>query len=95
MFEWDDDKNATNIAKHGIGFERASQIFRNWVFTEVDDRFDYGETRLISIGLVEGAAVLTVVYTDRSGRIRIISARPANRAERKRYEEALQTRNDA
>ena len=47
MFEWDEDKNAANIAKHGVSFQRASRIFENRVLTVVDGRADYGEVREI------------------------------------------------
>lgn len=88
-FEWDETKNRANIAKHGIGFRRACGIFDGQVFTFVDDRLDYGEVREISIGRIEAIVVLVVVHTDRAGVTRIISARPAKRAERMRYEEAF------
>jgi uncharacterized DUF497 family protein len=94
MFEWDEDKNAANIAKHGVSFQRASRIFESRVLTVIDSRADYGEVREISIGIVEAILFLTVVHTDRQGVARIISARRANRAERRRYEEALRTRAD-
>lgn len=94
MFAWDDAKNAANIAKHGVSFELAQRIFNGPVLTAIDDREDYGELREISIGMVEGAAVLTLVHTDRQGVRRIISARPASRRERRRYEQALQEAND-
>lgn len=94
MFEWDDEKNAANIAKHGVSFEQARRIFEGPVLTVIDDREDYGELREISIGLVDGAAFLTVVHTDREGTTRIISARPASSRERRRYEEAIQQAND-
>jgi uncharacterized DUF497 family protein len=94
MFEWDDGKNAANIAKHGVSFETARRIFEGPVLTAIDDREDYGELREISIGVVDGAAVLTVVHTDREGIRRIISARPATRRERRQYAQALQASND-
>ena len=90
MFEWDEDKNRTNIEKHGVSFELASRIFEGFTLTVVDDRFEYDEVREVSIGLVDGVAYLTVVHTDRNGNIRIISARAAIRSERKRYDEAIQ-----
>lgn len=88
-FEWDEEKNRLNIAKHGVGFVTASRIFEGPVVSWVDDRFEYGELRHHSIGQVEGVVVLAVIHTDRSGITRIISARRANRAERKRYEEEI------
>lgn len=82
-------KNAANISKHGIGFATAVCIFDGFVLTLKDNRHDYGEVRERSIGAVEDILFLTVVHTDRDGRKRIISARRANKTERKRYEEAL------
>lgn len=88
-FEWDEDKNRGNIEKHGIGFATASRIFEGPLVSWVDDRYEYGEVRHHSIGQVGGVIVLAVIHTDRDGIIRIISARRANRAERKRYEEEI------
>lgn len=88
-FEWDEAKNAANIAKHGVGFATACRIFEGPVLTAIDDRSDYGELRERSIGAVEGILILIVVHTDRNGLCRIISARRASRVERKRYEDAL------
>ncbi len=89
MYEWDETKNAINIAKHGVSFRLARRIFDGPVLTARDDREDYGEVREISIGVVDDIAVLTVVHTDRRGKVRIISARPASARERRRYEEAI------
>lgn len=89
MTEWDDAKNLQNIAKHGVSFELAQRIFDGPVLTWIDDRRDYGEQREVSIGMVDGVLVLTVAHTDRSGVRRLISARPASRRERSRYEQAL------
>lgn len=88
VFEWDDHKNAANAKKHGIRFENAIGIFQGPVLTWIDDRADYGETRHISIGALEGVLVIVVVHTARRKATRIISARRANRRERKRYHEA-------
>jgi len=88
-FEWDDDKYRQNIAKHGVRFEDAIRIFDGFTVDLPDDRFDYGEPREISIGLIGGIAVVVVVHTDRAGKTRIISARPAVKAERKMYEKAI------
>jgi uncharacterized DUF497 family protein len=89
MTEWDGAKNLQNIAKHGVSFELAQRIFDGPVLTWIDDRRDYGEQREVSIGMVDGVLVLTVAHTDRSGVRRLISARPASRRERSRYEQAL------
>jgi uncharacterized protein len=89
MYEWDPDKNRTNIAKHRVSFETASGIFDGPVLAVDDNREDYGEVREISIGMVGIATFLTVTHTDRHGVCRIISARVATSTERKRYEQAL------
>jgi uncharacterized DUF497 family protein len=85
-FEWDEVKNQTNLAKHGINFEEAAAIFYGIALTVVDDRQDYGEPRNISIGQLPEHVVVVVIHTDRVGVIRIISARSANRAERRRHD---------
>lgn len=88
-FEWNEDKNRKNIANHGISFEMAKRIFEGPVFTREDDILDYGEIREISIGMIDGMAVLVVVYIDRNERTRLISAHPATSQERKRYEREI------
>ena len=87
-FQWDQDKNAANIEKHGIDFEEARRIFEGPIIRKVDDRQDYGEIRIIAIGVSEGRE-LTVVYTMRSEAVRIISARRAREDERKVYRQAF------
>ena len=88
MFEWDEDKNEVNIIKHGIGFRRASKIFDGLTLDWEDTRKNYGEVRTISVGLLkeDDIATITVVHTDREDIKRIISARPANRKEKRLYE---------
>ena len=86
-FEWDEEKNKTNLAKHGMAFDEAALIFRGLTLTDIDDRQDYGETREISIGQLPEQVVIVVVHTDRDGVTRIISARSANRAERSKYDD--------
>ncbi len=84
-FEWDETKAAENYAKHGVSFETATKVFRDpFAIERLDDREDYGEERFILIGTAE-AVVLTVVYTERDGRIRIISARRATKHEQDDY----------
>jgi uncharacterized DUF497 family protein len=93
-FEWDHEKAEANRKKHKVGFEQARDVFKDTMaLDELDDREDYGEERFNRIGMVEGQ-LLVVSYTGRvdedSGEeiIRIISARPAERREGKRYHEA-------
>ena len=90
QFEWDDAKNETNYIKHGILFEEAALVYSGIILTEADERRDYGEKREISIGQLTDQVVIVVVHTDRNGVTRLISARTANRTERKRYDDYRQ-----
>ncbi|MDX2224707.1 MAG: BrnT family toxin [Rhodospirillaceae bacterium] len=83
-FEWDPDKTAHNFAKHGVDFNEAVKIFAGPVIEWADDRWAYGETRLISIGRFREQC-LTVVSTWRGENRRIISARKANGKEKRAY----------
>ena len=86
-FEWDDHKAADNLQKHGIDFLDAIHVFLDPHRLEVeDDREEYGELRFKTIGLAQGR-LLVVVYTYRQQHIRIISARKAERYERRKYHE--------
>ncbi len=89
-FEWDDTKNHANIRKHGVSFETARRIFERSHLTRLDGRKDYGEDRYIGVGAVDGVAVIVVAHTEREGRIRVISARPASRKERQAWHERIQ-----
>ncbi len=77
-FEWAAEKAATNYEKHGIPFQGAASIFARPHLVERSDR--KGEKRWIAVGRLEGR-LITVVYTRRSGAIRIISARRARENE--------------
>ena len=88
--EWDELKDRANRAKHGIGFEEAVSVFDGPVLSAVDDREDYGEDRWVTVGLLEAVVVIVVVHTDRDGKTRLISARKANRKERRTYYEHLE-----
>ena len=80
-FEWDNDKNASNLAKHGISFEEASTIFEGPVLTGTDEGSSE-ELRERSYGLINGITVVCVIHTDRGEATRIISARKATKTER-------------
>ena len=87
-FTWDEGKSDANLRDRGFDFAFASLIFDH-VTVEVEDRRqDYGEKRMVAIGLADGMH-LTVVYTDRGLVRRIISARRSNRRERQVYAEAV------
>jgi len=90
-FEWDDNKAALNMQKHGVSFEAARSVFADAFAIEFDDdRQNGNEMRFNTIGMVEGH-LLFVVSTLRGTRIRIISARDAEPRERRRYHEYNQT----
>lgn len=82
--EWDDEKAALNLKKHGISFETAAEVFQDENRLEFYD-VEHSETeeRYITIGRVN--AVLFVVYTERGQNIRLISARMATAKERRIY----------
>ena len=46
-FEWDEEKNISNIKKHGLSFDEAKEVFSGVLVTSLDSRVDYGETRYI------------------------------------------------
>ena len=84
-FEWNKSKAKDNFAKHGVSFELAKRVFDDpFAIEVVDDGHDYDEERFVIIGMVEGR-ILYVVYAERKGVIRLISARSANRHEQEGY----------
>ena len=83
-FEWDERKRRSNLEKHGIDFSDLESLFAGETVTVLDDRFDYGEHRFITLGLVKGI-VLTVAHTETDKVIRILSARKATRYEEETY----------
>jgi len=83
-FEWDEAKRQTNISKHGIDFADLEPLFDGETVTMLDDRFDYGEERFVTLGLLNGV-VLVVVHTETDTVIRLISGRKATKNEEKSY----------
>jgi uncharacterized DUF497 family protein len=82
LFEWDEGKRQSNLAKHYIDFRDAVRVFEGPVFERMDSR--RGEDRAVAIGTVESIEIV-VVYVMRGERRRIISARRAHRNERQDY----------
>jgi uncharacterized protein len=94
-FEWDPTKARSNLRKHGVSFELAVHVFEDPGALVVQDRFEGGELRWQTLGLVGGVLLLLVAHTVRledeeEEIIRIISARRADRKEKQRYEEERQ-----
>jgi uncharacterized DUF497 family protein len=87
-YEWDARKAKFNYEKHGIDFEEATTVFSDYhSITIFDPDHSAAEQRFIDIGLSHRGRVLIVIYTEQRNRIRIISARRATLAERRRYEQ--------
>lgn len=84
-FEWDEAKSDRTLRARQFDFEFASQIFLGTTLEWADTRRLYGEDRIRALGEVNGR-LLHVVYTMRGDTYRIISARPANRKERLRWQ---------
>ncbi|MEI6331682.1 MAG: BrnT family toxin [Pseudanabaena sp. ELA645] len=85
-YQWDKNKAAANLQKHGIEFADAVSVFSDdLAITIPDNRFD--EERFVTIGMDAFGRILVVVFTWRGEDIRLISARLAERRERKQYEE--------
>ena len=86
-FEWDEEKESINIAKHGIDFSTAALVFGdNNRLEKFDTRHSIDEDRYITIGQIGGIAIVVmVVYTERKDAIRIISARLATKKEKEAY----------
>ena len=78
--EYDAKKNRTNKQKHGVSLSKAKELFDAPTVEWIDDREDYGETRIICLGLI-GTNVCCCVYTDKGDVRRIISLRNANKVE--------------
>ncbi|MCT4492998.1 BrnT family toxin [Bosea minatitlanensis] len=84
-FEWDEGKSEGNLRERGFGFDLAASIFLGPVLEAEDTRHDYGEVRIKALGSVQGI-ILVVIYTDRDGIRRIISARRAKQKERRLWQ---------
>ena len=87
QFEWDAQKAAENLAKHGVLFDEASTVFGDPLAgTILDPQHSTDEFRFVTIGLSTAQRLIVIAHADRGDRIRIISARRATRRERRRYE---------
>jgi uncharacterized DUF497 family protein len=87
-FEWDENKAQGNLEKHGVAFEEAAEVFFDPFYQAGDASTSDDEEREFILGYSLSQRLLLVVHAERGERVRIISARPATRAERRLYEEA-------
>jgi len=87
-YEWDEAKRQSNIQKHGIDFLGIERVFAGKTVTIWDDRFDYGESRFITLGLLSGRVVV-IAHTETQEVVRIISVRKATKHEEACYFEEI------
>ena len=87
-FDWDENKRQINLAKHGIDFVRAKEIWQGPVLEIPSPQTHHTEERTIALGVVDGE-VIAVVFTIRRRIRRIISARKARNNEKALYENAF------
>jgi len=87
-FEWDKRKAESNLRAHGVSFREPTTVFADpLAITISDPDHSSAEMRFLDIGLSCFGRLLVVSYTERANKIRLISARPAARNERRQYEE--------
>ena len=86
QYEWDENKRIANLEHHKVDFTEAVEFEWDSAIETIDDRYDYGETRWVTIGFIN-KKLHVMVYTIRRNKIRIISLRKANRRESSYYEE--------
>lgn len=87
-FEWDENKRLQVLSKHGVDILHAAQIFESRVLTKRDHRHDYGEERMISLGIVDGECFV-VVHTERDGITRLITAWKGGRSDHDYYKKSI------
>lgn len=83
-FEWDEAKRRSNLRDHGIDFTVVEKILAGTTISFVDDRFDYGEMRLQTFGLLNDK-VVAITHTETDDVMRVISIRKATKHEEKTY----------
>lgn len=87
-FRWDPAKARLNLQKHGVSFNEAVSVFMDPLSVTVSDPdHSYDEERFVLLGLSRSNRILVVVHTETEDAIRIISAREADRLERRQYEQ--------
>lgn len=87
--EFDTAKADSNLQKHGVSFNEAFTALLDEMALAIEDPDSRGESRWVLIGMSESARLLTIVYTLRDDRIRLISARKATRREAKAYAQTI------
>jgi uncharacterized protein len=88
LLSWDEKKRTDTLALRALDFADARLVFSEVTLDQIDDRFDYGEDRWITIGCI-GSTTVVVIWTERNPSRRIISMRKANANEEARYRKCL------
>lgn len=86
MVTWDEPKRQANLAKHGLDFVGAEDIFDAFMLVFEDDRVAYGEARYFALGIKSGR-VVALVYTERDDHLRLISLRKATHEQTRYFQE--------
>ena len=79
-FEWDETKRKANIVKHGFDFVDAEEVFSQPIYTVKDARFDYGEVRFLTLGMLLGR-IVAISHTESDEVTRVVSFRKADKNE--------------
>ncbi len=87
-FVWDDEKREANLEKHGLDFVDAREVFSGLTMIIKDARFDYGEHRFMTLGMLRDIVVV-IAHTETDEEIRVISMRKATKNEQRIYFEGL------
>lgn len=83
-FTWNEEKRRSTLQHRGLDFADAETVFAGPTFTFEDDRYEYGEVRWVSLGLLRGRVVV-IVHTETENEIRVISMREAQKDEQKLF----------
>lgn len=87
-FDWDDGNHSKNETKHAVSNKESEEVFFNKpIFFFIDQKHSAVEQRILVYGKTDGGRYLTLIFTKRANKIRIISVRDMNQKERTRYEE--------
>lgn len=87
--EFDPDKNAANLAKHGVSLADGEGVLLDPLGRTIEDHASEGESRSVTLGMNSFGTLMVVVWTERPHDTRIISVRKATPMERRNYEEGV------
>jgi uncharacterized protein len=88
VFTWNEKKRRINLKDHRLDFRDAEEVLAGATFTFEDDRFDYGEQRWVTLGVLRGV-VVSIVHTETEAEIHLISMRKATKRENQIFHENI------